>query len=277
MIEIEVYKKLKGAGGDMELEFISEWQEEAFVSIYGPSGVGKTSLLRMLAGLMRPDKGRIKIGGEVWFDSQEKIDLKPQARNIGLVFQEAALFPNMTVEENLKFALRKDQATSIVEGILEVSGLKELRNQKPLQLSGGQSQRVALARALIRKPNLLLLDEPLSALDVEMRTTLQDYILDFHQKFALNTILVSHQFSEVLKMSDHIISMEEGRIVNEGSAADIFEVFDVSENAMIEVDVIEQNGDLLTVLVNNKLYKVKASPDIKVENGKAKLSLRTEG
>jgi len=273
MIEIKVHKKLKGAAGDMDLKFDCQWSEGCLTAIYGPSGVGKSSLLRMLAGLMKPDSGRIKIGEKVWFDSEKKIDLKPQERNVGLVFQDASLFPNMTVEQNLHFALKRDQSSEIVDSMLDVAGLQALRQSKPSQLSGGQSQRVAVARALIRKPSLLLLDEPLSALDLKIRETLQDFIVDFHKKFDLSTILVSHQFSEVLRMSDHIVTMEDGQVSNEGKAVEIFDVSNTTDDPMIEVDIISRNGNELTVLVNSKLYQVNVSPNTVIQDGKVKLPL----
>jgi molybdate transport system ATP-binding protein len=221
MIELDLHKKLFGADGLIQLQVKITIQTNELVTLYGPSGAGKTSIIRMIAGLMKPDKGSILVDGVSWFDSQQKMHLRTQERPIGLVFQEYSLFPNMTVYENLRFALPKGNPEDMIEELLETIGLKNLRDTKPNLLSGGQKQRVALARAMVRKPTILLLDEPLSALDSAMRSKLQDDILAFHQRFGLTTILVSHDYHEVKKMSDRVLLVENGRIAAEGKVDDI--------------------------------------------------------
>lgn len=221
MINISIAKKLSGATGELNLQFHTTILTGELITIYGPSGAGKTSILRMLAGLLEPDSGHIQADDAVWFDKDKSINLKPQGRNIGMVFQEYSLFPNMTVRENLEFALNKGQSKSIVDELLELTELGQLQNKKPATLSGGQMQRIALARALIRKPKLLLLDEPLSALDAEMQSKLQDYILELHQQFDLTTILVTHDLIEVIKMSKRVLIIEEGRITKDGLPLDV--------------------------------------------------------
>jgi molybdate transport system ATP-binding protein len=221
MININVTKNLFGANGELNLQFNTKILPREFVTIYGPSGAGKTSVIRMLAGLLEPDSGHIEVDDKIWFDKNKKINIKPQLRNIGIVFQEYSLFPNMTVRGNLEFALEKNQSKKIVDELLQLTELEQLHNKKPDLLSGGQKQRVALARALIRKPKLLLLDEPLSALDTEMQTKLQDYILQMHQQFNLTTILVSHDLNEVIKMSKRVLVLEEGQIKKDGLPLDV--------------------------------------------------------
>src|SRR5882672_9212880 len=221
MISINVTKKLFGASGELNLQFETKILPREFVTIYGPSGAGKTSVIRMLAGLLEPDSGKIEVDGNKWFDKSKKINVKPQLRNIGIVFQEYSLFPNMTVRGNLEFALEKSQSKKIVDELLHLTELEQLHDKKPGLLSGGQRQRVALARALIRRPKLLLLDEPLSALDTEMQTKLQDYILQVHQQFSLTTILVSHDLNEVIKMSKRVLIIEEGQIRKDGLPLDV--------------------------------------------------------
>ncbi|MDH5248767.1 MAG: ATP-binding cassette domain-containing protein [Cyclobacteriaceae bacterium] len=221
MINISIAKKLSGATGELNLHFHATILTGELITIYGPSGAGKTSILRMLAGLLEPDSGHIQVDDAVWFDKDKSINLKPQRRNIGMVFQEYSLFPNMTVRENLEFALNKGQSKSIVDELLELTELWQLQNKKPATLSGGQMQRIALARALIRKPKLLLLDEPLSALDTEMQSKLQDYILELHQQFDLTTIVVTHDLIEVIKMSKRVLIIEEGRIAKDGMPLDV--------------------------------------------------------
>ncbi len=221
MIEINLKRKLFGANGEMNLTLDTTIQQGEFVTIYGPSGAGKTSVLRMLAGLLKPDAGLIKFDGNVWFDSSKGIHRRPQLRNIGLVFQDYSLFPNMTVRGNLEFALQKGQSSGIVDDLLELTELRNLADKNPATLSGGQKQRVALARALVRKPNLLLLDEPLSALDSVMQSKLQDYLLQVHEQFKLTTILVSHDISEVMKMSKRVLILENGRVEKDGPPGEV--------------------------------------------------------
>jgi molybdate transport system ATP-binding protein len=221
MIEVKLTRKLFGANGEMNLSLDAIIQQGELVTIYGPSGAGKTSVLRMLAGLLKPDAGLIKFDGNVWFDSSKGIHRRPQLRNIGLVFQDYSLFPNMTVRGNLEFALQKGQSSGIVDDLLELTELRILADKNPATLSGGQKQRVALARALVRKPNLLLLDEPLSALDSVMQSKLQDYLLQVHAQFKLTTILVSHDISEVMKMSKRVLILENGRVEKDGAPGEV--------------------------------------------------------
>jgi molybdate transport system ATP-binding protein len=221
MMVINLQRKLVGAHGELHLQFETEIKKGELVTLYGPSGAGKSSVLRMLAGLMNADQGTIQIGNETWYDHSKRIFIKPQHRSIGMVFQDHSLFPNMTVRENLAFALEKGQSNGIIDELLQITELTTLAHSRPALLSGGQKQRVALARALVRKPELLLLDEPLSALDTDLRRKLQDYILQVHQQFNLTTILVSHDLPEVIKMSPRMLVLENGRIAKEGSPKEI--------------------------------------------------------
>lgn len=216
MINISLTKKLSGAAGELNLHVNAHLSPGELITIYGPSGAGKTSILRMLAGLLDPDDGHIEVEQSIWFDKTTGINIRPQGRNIGMVFQQYSLFPNMTVRGNLEFALERGQSKSIVDELLQLTELEQLQNKKPATLSGGQMQRIALARALIRRPKLLLLDEPLSALDTEMQSKMQDYILQLHQQFQLTTILVTHDLIEVMKMSNRVLILEEGQIKKDG-------------------------------------------------------------
>ncbi|MEX2514013.1 MAG: ATP-binding cassette domain-containing protein [Cyclobacteriaceae bacterium] len=222
MIELELEKSLFGPEGRMKLKVSCFIGKGELVGLYGPSGAGKSSILRMISGLMRPEAGKLRVDGEIWFDQDQKLHLKPQKRNIGMVFQEHSLFPNMTVEENLEFALESGQEQKMVKEMLERVGLEKLAKKRPSVLSGGQKQRLALARAMVRKPKILLLDEPLSALDWSMRNILQQYIVQFHQEYDLTTLLVSHDASEISKMAKRVLVLEGGQFCFDGKPEAFF-------------------------------------------------------
>jgi len=195
--------------------------EGEFVTFLGPSGCGKTTVLRMIAGFETPDSGSIRVGG------QDIVGQAPQKRGIGIVFQNYALFPNLTVEQNIGFGLkvRKLPRADIARKVAEVMKLVELSGKEaryPHQLSGGQRQRVALARALVVEPRILLLDEPLSALDARIRRSLREQIRDIQRRLQLTTVFVTHDQEEALTMSDRIFVMNQGRIEQHGSAEDIY-------------------------------------------------------
>lgn len=221
-MRIFLKKTLMAPEGPFDLNIDVEVGDGECVSLFGRSGCGKTSILRMIAGLQAPQEGLVKVDGEVWFDSSAGIDLPPQKRAAGFVFQEYSLFPNMTVEENLKFALRRGEEAARVQEYLGLVGLKGLERRYPSKLSGGQKQRVALARALLRHPKVLLLDEPLSALDVQTRWRLQDEVLRLYEKTGITMILVSHDPFEVMKLSGRVFMLEAGRIVKSGGPQDVF-------------------------------------------------------
>ncbi|WP_299218524.1 ATP-binding cassette domain-containing protein [uncultured Aquimarina sp.] len=260
MIEAHIHKTLSTANGKMLLDIQLNIKKGQFVTLYGPSGAGKTSTLRILAGLLSADKGQIVVDDKVWLDSKKKINFSPQQRKIGYVFQDYALFPNMTVRRNLEFALEKGQDRSIIQELITIVELEELQDRKPETLSGGQQQRVALARALVRKPEVLLLDEPLSALDIKMRAKLQDYILKVHRQYGLTTILVSHDVGEIIKMSDEIYCLEAGKISKQGNPSAIFTNDRLSGKFQFtgEVIAIEQEEVvyIVTVLIGNNVVKI---------------------
>jgi len=212
------------------------------------------------AGLMRPDQGNVTVSEEIWFDSSQNINLSPQKRKIGYVFQDYALFPNMTVQENLEFALSSKQNRKKVDELMEVIALVELKKRKPETLSGGQKQRVALARALVQQPKILLLDEPLSAIDAKMRSRLQDYILKVHREYNLTTLLVSHDIGEIIKLSDKVIVIENGEITKQDHPNEVFVNREISGKFKFvgEVLNIEQEDIvfIVTVLIQTNLVKV---------------------
>lgn len=262
MIKIKLQKKLSAANGDLNLDINIELKKGQLVTLYGESGAGKTSILRMLAGLMDADSGKILVNEKVWLDSNNKVYLKPQDRRIGFVFQDYALFPNMTVRQNLDYALEKSQNKEIIEELIEMIELGDLQNRLPEKLSGGQKQRVALARALVRKPEILMLDEPLSALDTKMRSKLQDYILKVHRKYHLTTLLISHEVGEVIKMADKIFILEDGKICKQGKPIDVFSSKQISGKFQFSGEIIQIEKEeiiyIVTVLIGANFVKIVA-------------------
>lgn len=263
MIDISLQKLLKSSFGEMNLDISMSFKEGKLITIYGKSGAGKTTLLMLLAGLMKPEKGYVRVGDKVWTDTINNILLPPQKRKIGFVFQDYALFPNMTVRENLCFGLEKGQSSDIIDKLIEIIDLGQLQKRKPSTLSGGQKQRVALARALVSKPDLLLLDEPLSALDHEMRIKLQSYILEVHREFGLTTLLISHDVSEIIRLSDIMVEIDHGKIVRQGSPADMFTNDRVNAKFQFTGEVISMDQQdfivIVTVLIGKDLVKVIAN------------------
>ncbi|WP_108805238.1 sulfate/molybdate ABC transporter ATP-binding protein [Aquimarina sp. Aq107] len=260
MIEVTIDKKLQTAEGNMKLDIRLSIEKGQLVTLYGASGAGKTSILRIIAGLLSADSGQIVVDGTYWLDDNRKISFSPQQRRIGYVFQDYALFPNMTVQENLEFALGKGQDKSVIEELISIVALDKLKNRKPNTLSGGQQQRVALARALVRKPKVLLLDEPLSALDIKMRSKLQDYILKVHREYELTTILVSHDIGEIIKMSDKVYCLEDGKITKVGDSLSVFTDNQLSGKYQFTGEVINIESEdvvfIVTVLIGNNVVKV---------------------
>ncbi|HWM13670.1 MAG TPA: ABC transporter ATP-binding protein [Gaiellaceae bacterium] len=186
------------------------------VALVGPSGAGKTSVLRAVAGLLRPERGRIAFGDELWFDSETKVRVPPERRSVGLVFQEYALFPHMTVAQNVAYGGRDG-----VAGLLETLGIAALAGARPDELSGGERQRVALARALARNPGVLLLDEPLTALDSHTRAHVRAELGEVLARLRLPTLLVTHDFQDAAALATRVGVLVEGRIVQVGSPAEL--------------------------------------------------------
>ena len=267
MIEFSLQKELHAATGHLLFNINYTIKPGAFIGVYGSSGAGKSSLLRMLAGFLEPQQGFIKVNNEQWYNNEGKINLAPQKRKIGFVFQNYALFPNMTVKENLVYALDKETKPSIVDELLGLVELDQLQNRKIQTLSGGQQQRVALARALVRKPDLLLLDEPLSALDTVLREKLQTLILQLHKKFQLTTILVSHDLSEITRLADEVIFIRDGAIEKSGSPVEMFAAAQINGNFQLSAIVADKINDELCLLIGKDLVRVKVDDINKFEKG----------
>ena len=198
-----------------------EIEKGEFITLLGPSGCGKSTLLRCIAGLNQVDNG------ELWVDGENITDVSPQQREIGMVFQSYALFPNMTVEDNVAFGLKmkgisKSEARTEAKKMIDLVELDGKEKCYPSELSGGQRQRVALARALVVKPRILLLDEPLSALDAKIRKSLRQQILNIQRELNLTTVFVTHDQEEAMLLSDRIFLMDQGSIVQQGKPEEIY-------------------------------------------------------
>jgi molybdate transport system ATP-binding protein len=262
MIYINVRKQLHGSDGEMLLDVEFEIKKGEFIAVSGPSGSGKTTLLRIISGLEK-SLGEIVVDNEKWLG--KNFFLPPQKREIGFLFQDFALFPNMTVLENLLY-VKKDRDFAME--LLQTAEIEELKNRYPNTLSGGQKQRVALCRALMRKPKILLLDEPFSALDTQMREKLQNEIMLFHKKFGLTTIMVSHSPSEIYKLADKMMIIEKGKIKNFDKPSNILinsrssekfsllgEIVDIRKNDIINIAVISLGNKLIEVVVSDEESK----------------------
>jgi molybdate transport system ATP-binding protein len=262
MIKININKQLHGSSGKMDLHINLDIQQGEFLALTGLSGSGKTTLLRILAGLEEAN-GSIKINDSIWLD--EKVCLAPQKREIGFVFQDYALFTNLSVINNLLYVNKDIQ---LANHLLEITELSELKNRLPQTLSGGQKQRVSLCRALMNKPKLLLMDEPLSALDPQMRTKLQSEILALHKEFNITTIMVSHDPSEIYRLASRVVVLNQGKVRNDGLPKDILlktsgsqkfsfegELLDIVKVDVIHVAIIAIGQQLVEIVVGKEEIK----------------------
>jgi molybdate transport system ATP-binding protein len=209
VLEFDLRVRLQAGDHLFHLDAAHRMPEGRFIGIRGASGSGKSTLLRCLAGLCRPDEGSVRIGDDTWCDSRRGIFLPPQRRSVGLVFQDYALFPTMTVMGNVCYAT--GDRTRAME-LLDLTRLSRVARLFPRELSGGQKQRTALARALGRNPRLLLLDEPLSALDEHLRFSLGDELRRIQRDTGVTTILVSHSQGELSRLCDYVLQIADGRM-----------------------------------------------------------------
>ncbi len=187
--------------------------EARALALFGQSGCGKTSTLLAIAGLLRPQRGHITIDGRVLFDGYAGTDIAPARRGLGVVFQDARLFPHLSARDNLRYGMPRDAATTAFDSVVELLGLSALLRRKPGQLSGGQARRVAIGRALLRQPRALLLDEPLANLHREARAEVLEHLRSLKRGFTVTTIMVSHQHDEVAALADAVALIDDGRLV----------------------------------------------------------------
>lgn len=257
-------------------------QPGEFVTLLGPSGCGKTTTLRIIAGLLQPDAGTVMLEG------RDITDLAPEKRNVNTVFQNYALFPHMNVERNISYGLRirgmkRPEWKQRVEEMLRLVQLEGYEKRMPAQLSGGQRQRVAIARAVVLNPKLLLLDEPLGALDLKLRQQMQQELKDIQKRLGIAFVYITHDQEEALNMSDRIAIMREGQFEQIGSPEEIYEhpltrfaASFIGQTNLIEMDVLDVSGDGLTLgYGDSKVCARRAEFPVKAGE-KVALSLRTE-
>lgn len=273
MIKIDINHPINTAKGRLDLNFKKDIESGKITALFGESGAGKTTLLKIIAGLIKPKFGRIEVDNELWFDSSKNFSLALQKRKIGFVFQDYALFPNMNVKENIAYAT---SSKAKVSELLALMGLENLAKIYPKHLSGGQAQRVALARALAREPKILLLDEPLSALDFKMRANLQDELVKILEYFKISTLLVSHDLAEIYKLSHRILELKNGKIIKDFPKNEFFTHSSISAKLRLSATLLEiKKSDILvvlTLLLNQDIIKItlseeeflKAYQDIKI-------------
>jgi molybdate transport system ATP-binding protein len=229
--------------------------------LFGPSGSGKTTILRCLAGLERPERGAIRFAGRTWFDAASRVFRSPQQRDVGYLFQEYALFPHLSVAGNIGYGLHglsaAERRHKVVE-MLDLFGLSCLADRYPHQVSGGQQQRIALARVLVRRPRLLLLDEPLSALEASLREQLRGELRRLLAEFDIPVILVTHDRTEAIALADQVVVLRQGAILQSGSVHEVFgRPADASVAQIVGVETVEHgrvvrvHEGLATVVVGN--------------------------
>ena len=225
-VQVRVRRRLAAEGGDFELN-VNFTLAAGITILFGPSGAGKTTLLDCIAGLTRPDDGRIAVGDRIWFDSHVGTDLPASERRVGYVFQDLALFPHLSVEANVAYGVhRMDDPERMrrVTSVLESLGIAQLGKRCPAELSGGERQRVALARALVTKPSILLLDEPLAALDLPVRMKIADDLRRSVQELPIPVLYVTHSRDEVFMLGERMLMLERGRVIAEGTPHQVMTV-----------------------------------------------------
>ena len=226
-----LHMRLRLRRGDFSLDVNETLPDTGTIALFGPSGAGKTTLLRCLAGLESEAEGKLALNNTIWLDTARKQFVPPHQRGIGMVFQEARLFDHLSTRGNLEYGLRRTPAAQrrlSLEEVVAALQLEPLLNRAPRQLSGGERQRIALGRALLASPRLLLLDEPLSALDRTLKNTIMHFLAQIPGRFGIPLIYISHTLDDVIRLADHVLLLEEGKISGHGPLADMFQRLDLS-------------------------------------------------
>ena len=253
-MEVNLQKRL----GDFSLDVACDMPPGGITALFGRSGSGKTTLVNMMAGLLRPDSGVLSIAGQTLFDSAQGVNVKPEHRRVGYVFQEGRLFPHLSVKANLHYGRRfapKGERYVDAAQVIELLGLNGLLTRRPATLSGGEKQRVAIGRALLSEPRLLLMDEPLAALDAARKSEIMRHIERLRDEVGVPIVYVSHSLDEVARLADHMVLLADGGVIATGSAVEIMSRPDLSPHtgrheagALIETRVAGHDSFGLTTL-----------------------------
>ena len=260
MIKIQIYKEFFKSANQFSIDVDFSLKKGSFNALFGDSGSGKTTILNVIAGIKYADRGKISVLDNVWLDTAAQINLAINKRKIGVVFQNSILFPHLTVYENLVFSKEKNDSLELMNELIELFSISDLLKQFPENLSGGEKQKVAIVRSLIRNPDLLLLDEPFSAVDFQQRKELQDALLQVHQKLKFTALVISHDIEEVVRLSDNIFMLDKGKVIKNGPALALFE--NKEEDTTISltgiVVSVEQLGrnQKIRILVGNEIHAI---------------------
>lgn len=247
-IDVKLKKPFSDTGFNIDVDFNLPRGE--ITVIFGPSGSGKSTILRLLAGLECAEAGSIYLGSQSWLDSTKGINLQPQERAVGFLFQDLALFPHLDVKANIGYALDGKNNLNSVTKMIDMAELTGLEDRYPHELSGGEKQRVALSRALIRSPELLLLDEPFSALDASVKKTLYNEIIKLHKKIGFTAVLVTHDLAEAYKLAEHAVTLKSGKVERQGSPEEVFLGKGLSTRIQIPVKVFAMESDEIHTLLS---------------------------
>ncbi len=220
MLEVQVRRKQ----GDFEIDVAFSPPESGVTALFGPSGAGKTTIVNMIAGLVRPDAGSIRLNGRCLFDAGRGIHLAPELRRIGYIFQDGRLFPHLSVRANLTYGMRllpRPKRYATFDTVVEILGITALLNRRPAKLSGGEKQRVAIGRALLSSPTMLLMDEPLASLDHQRKEEVMPFISLLCSEFSIPILYVSHSREEIRRLAEYLVVLEQGRVVDSGSLKEL--------------------------------------------------------
>jgi molybdate transport system ATP-binding protein len=266
MLRVAVQKRR----GSFELDARFEMPTPGVVALFGRSGCGKSTLVEIIAGLLEADSGLVQLDDEVLLDTRRRLDVPPERRRIGYVFQDARLFPHLNVESNLRYAQKRAVGASFVsfESTIDLLGLAPLLARRTHQLSGGERQRVAIARALLTQPRMLLLDEPLASLDAAKSAELLPYLESLRDRLAIPMVYVSHDFEEVLRLATHIVLIERGLVVAQGGIGEM--------NLRQELRAII-GADAVGAIVDGQVLGIDAAGLTRVRVGFGELRLRAPG
>ena len=240
--DVDIHGRFRLHQGDFVLDAELRLPGRGVHCVFGRSGCGKTTLLRCLAGLERPDPGHLRVNGQVWQSADRRVFVPPHRRSVGVVFQDTRLFPHLSVRQNLMYGLRRtptDRRRIEPETVIEALGIHHLLSRRPVTLSGGEAKRVAVGRALLSSPDFLLLDEPLAGIDVGARHEIIGFLKALHRTFDLPIVYVSHDLDEITRLSDTMTTLENGRVTGHGTMAEVLATIDPTLGDSLLAVVVE--------------------------------------